>query len=341
ATGSTGATGDTGATGPTGPTGDTGATGGGGPVIRPEVGAYNANLVAASQMFNHSWRDRAGALRYAGADQPRAWLRVSVGNGQSVTESGQLDTDYRRQSILLGADLARGAFSDGDEFSAGVMFGLGNASARTESNVTGYRADADLNGWGIGAYATWWQNGASQPGLYLDGWLMYGRYDAKLKSAGFQPLEYKLKTLTASVEAGQSFELGRSETSRTWIEPQAQLIWARVDADNIVDEGGTPISATGHSLTSRLGVRASWETAGADGNAVGFMQIDWLRQWKGARAVFAGYESDFASNNALRVRVGYQHAWSETLNGNVEIDYINASGGGDQVNVNFGMSYKF
>ncbi|MCZ7846038.1 autotransporter outer membrane beta-barrel domain-containing protein, partial [Stenotrophomonas maltophilia] len=90
------------------------------PVLRPEPGAYLANLQAAQTMFRLGYHDRN-----AGQNSGRAWARVDGSRNGFDAISRQLDIRGNSQALTVGADLWR--HDSGS--SVGVMLSTGNATS--------------------------------------------------------------------------------------------------------------------------------------------------------------------------------------------------------------------
>lgn len=329
--------------GPQGPEGPIGPEGKPAPVMRPEVGAYSANLSAAAGMFDHSWRDRHGAIRSVPEADLGSWLRITGQQGGLFSGDGQIVTDFNRTTLHFGADIARFSTSGQDDVLIGLMGGYVWQNSASVSGITGYGANASIEGWGLGAYASWAQNGFEERGWYADAWTMFGQYDAEITSAGFAAQNYSIDSTTISVETGYAFDVAKQGDTVFWIEPQAQLIWNNTDMDAVRDKSGTMISSGSDSLTSRIGVRAAFTTdpLGKETASTGFLQLDWLNTNERPEIMFDAYTSDAGSQNALRVGAGYEYSFSDNARIGAKIDYTNAQGGNDAVSASLNLNFKF
>lgn len=287
-------------------------------------------------------RSRTGAIRIQETGQ-NIWMRLGGLHGSAMGEHGQLETDHDRLTALLGANLGRWTSSGKDEVTLGAMAGYGTQDSSTTSNITLYTSDSQLKGYGLGLYANWLQDKLDSRGWYVDAWLMLGRYDAEVNSSGFQTQSYDIDTTTASLETGYAFNALETEKSRVWFEPQAQLIWTDVDAGSFVDDARTRITSDGTNLTSRLGVGASMDRLAEMGRvaSTSFVQLDWLHALERPNLTMDVYEASFGRKDALRVSIGHDAKWSESLRLNLKFEYTGASGGGDSVGAHLGFNYRF
>lgn len=222
------------------------------PMYRPEVPAYIANEHAAASLFLHSLHDRMGELPFS--DAPAGWLRV-VGK---TAESGSRGNDYsaRANTVILqgGGDFARGSlFGAADRLHVGAMFGYGNV--RTDGLAAGNtaRAQGEVNGYGAGAYATWFGQAASDLGTYVDTWFQYAWFDSNVRGDQLPKVGYHSQAWNVSLEGGWALPLAAS----SWrVEPQAQVAWLRHRGVSVTEPGGTEVSGGDtNGVVTRLGVR--------------------------------------------------------------------------------------
>lgn len=236
------------------------------PVVRPESASYTANLMAANTMFNTRLHDRLGEPQYTDAltgekKVTSMWLRQVGGHNRFKDSSGQISTQSNRYVVQLGGDIAQWSPDELQRWHLGVMAGYGRNSSNSRSNVTGYRSEGTVSGYSAGLYATWYQNDETRQGMYLDSWAQYGWFDNDVKGQDIQNESYKSCGLTASLEAGYTHKLGEFTGSQgslnAWyIQPQAQVIWMGVTADDHRESNGTRVSGEGeNNVQTRLGMR--------------------------------------------------------------------------------------
>ncbi|WBM68780.1 autotransporter outer membrane beta-barrel domain-containing protein [Buttiauxella sp. WJP83] len=236
------------------------------PVIRPETASYTANLVAANTMFNTRLHDRLGEPQYTDAltgekKVTSLWLRQVGGHNRWKDTSGQINTQSNRYVIQMGGDIAQWSSDELQRWHLGVMGGYGHNSSNSRSHVTGYHSDGTVSGYSAGAYATWYQNDETKQGMYLDSWAQYSWFDNDVKGQDIQSESYKSSGMTASLEAGYTHKLGEytgshGSLNEWFIQPQAQVIWMGVTADDHRESNGTHVSGEGdNNVQTRLGVR--------------------------------------------------------------------------------------
>ncbi|WP_235844725.1 autotransporter outer membrane beta-barrel domain-containing protein [Cupriavidus agavae] len=252
------------------------------PLYRPEVAAYLANQRLAGQMFVHSLHDRLGEPQWIeqqgfdpAQDKPRAgWLRA-VGNWQgSRSKDGVFKTSTDAFLLHGGVELARWDDSpDTDRGHAGLMLSYGTASTDATAAGNDFRAKGKVEGWSVGAYGTWYQNDERKLGAYVDTWFQYGWFTNRVQGDLLPTVRYNAQGLALSGEVGYALPVRDG-----WVvEPQAQLIYARYDEDDITEPNGTRVSGADSSgLITRLGVRThrTWERD--DGRRVQpYLTLNW------------------------------------------------------------------
>ncbi len=243
---------------PEGPDGPDGPDGPGGPdepgkpptpVLRPETGAYLANLQTAQTLLQHRASDRASS---AGAeDGLRTWASSATGESR-MDATGQQTLRVNRSRLLLGADV--GAFDDG-RGRVGAMLSAGQADSVSRSDVTSYRARGTVEGGAAGLYAGW-DNSAT----YLDASVQHGRFSNTVHGDDVAQEHYRMRLSQASLEAGHRVALGKVGPLALNVQPQVQLTYTRMQMDVHVESNGTVVEqAGGDGLTTRIGAALQGE----------------------------------------------------------------------------------
>ncbi|KAF1068504.1 MAG: Outer membrane protein IcsA autotransporter [Pseudomonas citronellolis] len=232
--------------------------------IRPEGGIYAANLAAANTLFNTRLQDRQGGTQYLDPTTGEVkvsplWMHSSVGRTRSHDSSNQLHISGQRSVMQFGSDLGRWTLDGTDSLRVGVMGGYANQKNRSKNARTGYHADGSLYGYSAGVYGTWFQNAAEQTGAYVDSWAQYSWFTAAIKGQDIAPEHYNAKGATASVESGYTWQWDSADANRRYrLQPQAQVTWMGVKADDHREANGTHVASRGNdSVQTRLGLRAS------------------------------------------------------------------------------------
>lgn len=284
-------------------------------VRQPEGGSYTANIAAANTMFLHRLHDRTGNLTYIDPDTGKEvtsmlWMRNVDGSTRWEDSTGQLKTESNRYVLQLGSDLYRKETDNGD-WVFGVMAGYANGNSTTKSRITGYRSRGEIDGYSLGVYGTWYENREDENGAYVDSWILYNEFDADVKGDQLAKESYDLKGITASVEAGKTFEVAKTESATYYVQPQAQIVYMGVKADNHREANGTKVTGKGDgNVMTRLGARAAVRSneAGGFANTYGvepYVETNWIHNSKdfGAKMGSTKFEMDGASD-IFEVKLG-------------------------------------
>lgn len=284
-------------------------------VRQPEGGSYTANIAAANTMFLHRLHDRTGNLTYVDPDTGKQvtsmlWMRNVDGSTRWEDSTGQLKTESNRYVLQLGSDLYRKETDNGD-WVLGVMAGYANGNSTTRSRITGYRSRGEIDGYSLGVYGTWYENKEDENGAYVDSWILYNEFDADVKGDQLAKESYDLKGITASVEAGKTFEVARTDSATYYVQPQAQVVYMGVKADSHREANGTKVTGKGDgNLMTRLGARAAVRSNqdGGFANTYGvepYVETNWIHNSKdfGAKMGSTQFEMDGASD-IFEVKLG-------------------------------------
>ncbi|WP_162473642.1 autotransporter outer membrane beta-barrel domain-containing protein [Serratia microhaemolytica] len=281
-------------------------------VRRPEAAAYAGNLAAANNLLTFRLQDRLGQMPHLLAKKSDSsiasmWLRTKTGQTRSHDDSGQVKMRTDRYLVQLGGNIFQWVPSNAGKLNLGVMAGYGSSKSSNTANLTGYKADGKVDGYSVGLYATWYARGINQSGWYADTSLQYSWFDNKVSGQGLAEESYKSKGFTAAIEGGYAFKLLESGARNfSWfVQPQAQLVWQGVKADDHVEANGTRVSGDGDgNLQARLGVKTFLLTrTGTKGNMrtfQPFVEANWLYNSNKFASVMDGYklEQDGTSNIA-------------------------------------------
>ncbi len=238
-----------------------------GPIYQPGAPLYEAyGQVLQSMNRLQTLRQRVGE-RFdgrPGAASPMAghavWARIDGAHARvtpsfSTTGTGYTVDSWRLQAGVDGQLLATGS----GMLVGGLSLHHGGASADV-SSVFG-RGRIASRGSGFAGTLTWY--GSS--GFYADAQAQFSWFDSDLSSTTTGRRLAKGKAgfgSAAGLELGQRFALAGGWS----LTPQAQLSYARLDADSFVDPFGVRVAlGGGDSLRGRLGLsadyRASWRDA--------------------------------------------------------------------------------
>jgi outer membrane autotransporter protein len=294
--------------------------------VRPEAAAYGVNVAAGNTLFTTTLHDRLGESHYVdatGHDQVTSlWLRNVGGHSRSADSSGQNKTQANRYVMQLGGDVASWSSSGADRFHIGMMGGYANQHGNTRNHHSGYSADSSIDGYSAGLYATWFQDNEARTGAYADTWALYNWFDNSVSGQGNPTESYKSKGVTASVETGYAWKLADiSERNAWYIQPQAQLTYMGVSADDHREVNGTKVTSEGDgNIQSRLGVRTYLKGHNTIDDNSGrtfepFVEANWLHNTRNFGASLDGVRIDQAgARNIGELKAGVEAKLSNTVN---------------------------
>lgn len=242
------------------------------PVLRPEGGAYLANLQAAQTMFRLGYHDR-----HAGQNSGRAWARVDGSRTGFDAVSQQLDVQGNSQSLSVGADVWRNDAGSG----VGVMLSSGNATSTSTNALTGYYARGKVKGEALGVYGTWRTGNAVDPyaGFYVDGSVQRAQFRNRVEGVGLDAERYDSRGWQGAIETGYAFRVGGAQAGGIFLEPQLQVGYNRWDDLRHAEANGTVVTTQdADGLYGRVGLRLSGVTRWGDGAAdvQPYIAANWL-----------------------------------------------------------------
>jgi autotransporter family porin len=242
------------------------------PVLRPEGGAYLANLQASQNLFRLGYHDR-----HAGQNSGRAWARVDGSRTGFDAISRQLDVQGNSQSLSVGADVWR----NDDGSGVGVMLSSGNATSTSTNPLSGYYARGKVKGEALGIYGTWRAGNTADPyaGFYVDGSVQRAQFRNRVEGVGLETERYDSRGWQSAIETGYAIRVGGAENGGVFLEPQLQVGYNRWDDLRHTEANGTVVTTRdSDGLYGRVGVRLSGVTRFGDGttNVQPYIAANWL-----------------------------------------------------------------
>ena len=234
----------------------------------PEAGARAALAFLNQRAFDFGLNAHIGEKPYAdpftGERKTTSLWLIQGGSWSRMDDSsGQLRTDGHMLTTNLGGDL-HAWNAAGGRFSVGLMGGWVDGSYDVDSSITGLKADADFDGWSLGAYAAWQHEGES--GLFANAQIRWNDFTNEVKGQGLMKEKYHAKGISLGVEAGWNQRLwtaSASDGSRSlaWdAAPFTRISWSGVSADDQTDAYGQRFSVEGDgNVAIALGARSSIE----------------------------------------------------------------------------------
>ncbi|MGG4603825.1 autotransporter outer membrane beta-barrel domain-containing protein [Paenalcaligenes sp. Me131] len=304
---------------------------------RPEIDAYFANRQMAVATQRHRWQERISSQ----ASGSRAWGRTAHQEDRFTNQFG-----YKRKmestTLHFGADVWQTTFSDLSKLSVGamVLFSDGKSKTRNE-HLT---AEGKVKGYNLGVYATWQQNPDSDVGVYVDSWLMQGWFRNKVKGEGLNAEKYNSRNISASLEGGYGFVLSETESTRYYLQPQAQVIWSHFNANDVYEQTRTRIHEQGKSFTSyRLGLRFKADIAQENGTQLApFAELNYWRHPSSSRMSFNERSAkDITPKNVFATTVGMQAQLSKSTSISGRFSYMMGNEKYRDSNVQLGVNYAW
>lgn len=317
------------------------------PLYRPEAAVYLANQATAVGMFRHSMHDRMGDPNFSekandDGSAPAVWARVVRNQMDGTAGFDQLDVSTDTSLFQVGGELAR--WSGDSRFHLGAMGGTGSANSLADSNLTAYHAKGKVTGYNLGVYGTWFADAAEPTGLYVDGWLQYGRYHDRVLGDYLSPERYSAWTLSASAEAGYAFALNDGGNTRFFIEPQAQVIYTDYSSHTHEEYNGTYVNdIDAGGLTTRLGLRFYGHASADGGNRVQpFATLNW---WHDDDANVMSFNDHalklFLPRNQYELKLGAQTQLGGGWTGWGNLGLVSGDGDYRDVNGQIGANYRW
>jgi len=222
----------------------------------------------------------------------RAWGRV-IGGSIDMQQDGVAGVDSH--STMAGLQTGVDLYSD-SRWNAGLYVGALHTRGHVSGNVGGTFSEAGLlrldNNYG-GGYGTY----TDANGLYTDMVLQYGLHDIST-TAPRTATNARGTSLTASIEAGQSFALGQG-----WaIQPQAQLIYSQLALASANIAGTTIAQDADKQVVGRIGVRFTGDMATAAGRLQPYGRVN---VWHGFSGTDTTRFISAAATTPVGTGVGY------------------------------------
>ena len=302
------------------------------PVLRPEIGAYLANQAAARQLLDHSARERMQGA--AATDGLRTWAGTSHTEAR-MDITGKQHLASHQSRLQVGADM--GAF-DGGNGRVGALLSAGQANATTRSRVTGYRADATVEGGAAGVYAHW-----TDDATLLDASVQVGRFSNRVAGEGLQLERYTTSALQASVEAAHRFSVGRIGGLALSVQPEVRLTYTRVRMDEHRESNGTVIAqADGGGLSTRVGLRLEGDAAMAAGRFQPYLSVHGYHDGSRNRLLFDGAAVDGAQpRHRVELSAGAQLQFGAGFSGAAALSGGHGSEGYRDLGARIGLQYRW
>ena len=296
--------------------------------VKPELGSYAANMLAANTLFTMSLADRLGETRYSDALKSQkhsgnVWIRTAGGKNRSSMQDRQLTNRGTWGLVQVGGDVVSWAGAGDHRFHAGLMMGYAHQNTKTRSTDLSLTSKGKVSGYAAGLYATYMNAEPAGTGPYVDTWLLWQKFRNKITPAGAAEESYHSKGWTGSVEAGYTFGLsdwvsadGTRNAARLRLE--AQVIRMGVRADQHLDAENFTVAGTGAgNIRTRVGFTLyHLFTNDKSGRAVKpFLGVSWYHDTKSFGVTYDGVKDRIeSSRNFGEVKLGVEGKVSKNVN---------------------------
>lgn len=310
------------------------------------VGGYLSNQYAAATMFNMNIHDRRDNVRDTDST---LWVRLNHNDLSTRMLDNSQKSDIQTTLIQMGADVLKK-----DSIVAGVYAGYGNSSSSIKTHSSFSNASGKVDGYHIGAYASWLPE--ENKGPYVDLWGYYGWYKNKLDSNRhlIGKDKYDSKGWSLSAEAGYGFAVKEFSDGKTWIiQPHAQLIYTHLKTDDFVSKVGTESleTATGYSrfhgskssgVLTRLGARTYWTIPAGNKGLSPFAEVNWLHNGidNKVKVLYDSVDSKIGKN-AIEVKLGAQGQVTNRMSVWGQIGGQHGSSDYSRYDVQFGLGWRW
>lgn len=320
--------------------------------VRPEAMGYLSNLSTANAMFGLRLHDRQPERMYidpvTGQKKTTTlWLRHQYTNNQFEDSTGLLTSKTNRNMTQLGGDIAQWSSNDIDRFHLGAMVGYGYSHGKAESKLTKYRTSTELKGYSMGLYGTWYQNNIDKKGLYIDTWALWNHFTAKVNGQELKQEKYHLKGMTGSIEVGYALNLGPLRKGyEVWLQPQSQLIWQGVKADNHTENNGTLVGANKNNIQTRLGTRIMLVPEQSSNltmpSVSPYVEANWLHNSRNYRVSMDNEQiSQAGTKNIAEIKAGVEGSMTSNLSLWLNVGHQFSHDGYKDTTTSVGVNYSF
>lgn len=213
----------------------------------PLLNALPEQLRHSGLVMVGTMHQRMGSERQGTAEQRESWVRV-ISTERDIAQGGVIApaSHTRFNGVQVGVDVASNV-----TWRAGLYLGQLEGNSRVSGFASGIQNNAvggtDLRSRYMGVYATY--RNASD--LYADAVLQLGRHDYSLRPTAAAGGRADADSWLASLEVGRSIQIA----SNWQVEPQAQLIYQRLEVSNVQVANALAELDAKASWTARVGVR--------------------------------------------------------------------------------------
>lgn len=226
------------------------------PVYSPDIGEYLAAETMGNTLFTSRLEDREGASQYqnlGNKNEGNVWVSASGGHNQFKSIDSQLKTTGNSFVTQIGTGLV--TLGEEDQYNLGAMGGFAYYDGKTRSNLTDRESKTKIDGYSLGLYGTWYAHPVEKRGAYIDSWVLWNKFNNKIDTADQNQYKYDSSGITASIEAGGDYLINKNSKKDWWIQPQVQLTYQGVHADDFKDAQGINVYHGKDNVQARIGIK--------------------------------------------------------------------------------------
>ena len=238
------------------------------PVYTADMGSYISAETMGNTLFTTRLEDREGASQFQNVGNKEVgniWARTSGGHTKFKSLNNQLKSSGNSFVTQIGAGFV--TLGDEDQYNLGAMGGFAYYDGKTRSNLTDRQSKIKVDGYSLGLYGTWYAHPVEKRGAYIDSWVLWNKFTNKVDTPDQNRYKYDSSGVTASIELGGDYLLGKYDQKSWWIQPQTQLIYQGVHADKFKDAQGIDIQHGKDNIQARMGVKTYLDIP-TNGNAL-------------------------------------------------------------------------
>lgn len=315
------------------------------PIYTPDIGAYIANQTIINQLFTTRLEDRSTIENSQNLQQRNGeiWVRSYGAKNNFQSGENQLKTEGNTFVTQFGLGLA--TLGQYDQFNVGVLGGYGTYRGDTRSRFTNRQSSSRVQGHHVGIYGTWYSHPIEKRGAYIDSWLLWNKFNQKIITADLHQYQYDSSGITAAVETGGNYLIHQKKNLSWWAQPQMQVIYQGVKADQFKDIQGNVIQSGPHNVQTRLGVKSYLIVPTSLARKINYrpyIALNWLHNTE-SNSVLINHVNYIAqgSKNLSELKLGVEGNITQNSQVWVNMSYVR---GGHQYQAyqgNIGWQYHF
>jgi len=316
------------------------------PIYTPDVGEYLAVETMGNTLFTSRLEDREGASQYqnlGNKNEGNVWVRAYGNHNKFNSLEGTLQTKGSSFVTQIGTGLV--TLGEQDQYNLGAMGGIAYYDGKTRSNLTDRESKTKMNGYSLGLYGTWYAHPVEKRGAYIDSWVLWNKFKNKIDTPDQNRYKYDSSGVTASIEIGGDYLLNKNGKKDWWIQPQAQLIYQGVHADDFKDAQGVDVYHGKDNLQARMGVK-TYLNVPTNGNKLTsyrpYVALNFIHNTNPYSVVINNvrYESE-GSANLGELKLGIEGQVTKNSQVWLNASYVAGSHSNQAYQGNIGWKYNF